>query len=557
MASISILTSKSVYFDGSIRYKDYSPYVVADTWANKVSADNLVSQGLIAITAPFTVTQNSDSYDGVTIENAYDPIDDMLKVKSMQKQFRDNFTTIGLDRNKFNITQLGSNMTVSQPGDGTLTIASGTDINSETIIDSVPFFTVPCKVMFGIKASQKIVNQEVYMELVSCNSAGVIDGQNAAAWVMESVIATSATRGIYQVQSGGLPRLNTATYVTVLDWTTAGYVSKEIELYPDECWFHDRAMDSSNGRSNSYVRHIQIPDPNAYYKVRIRVKNLGTAPASNTTVYFSYIVVTDFAELTAEITAGRGNSVAGQGIFAQVSGSVTATGVAGAAAHDAVISGSPVRIAGRALTANYTTVATGDTADLVTTLVGALIQKPYAIPELDWVSTLVAPITTTTDTSLKVAPAAGLKNYITALQIKNTNAVATEFMIKEAAQAGVAWTRASTTISTTLANNNLAVGDVIQVTVSSDTSAIPLGFYAVTAAGSPFTFTALNAGGASGTLTYQRIIWRSHVNASMNQCELFEFPTPLRTAMTAQAVYSTCVTTGANVYVNAQGYQAP
>lgn len=114
-----------------------------------------------------------------------------------------------------------------------------------------------------------------------------------------------------------------------------------------------------------------------------------------------------------------------------VSGSVTATGVAGAAAHDAVISGNPVRQAGRALTANYTSVATGDTADIITTLVGAQVVKPYAIPEAGWNANVS--LTTATATALIAAGGAGLKRHITALQAINTGASAVDLIILDGA----------------------------------------------------------------------------------------------------------------------------
>lgn len=114
-----------------------------------------------------------------------------------------------------------------------------------------------------------------------------------------------------------------------------------------------------------------------------------------------------------------------------VSGTVTATGVAGAAAHDAAISGNPVRLAGRALTANYAAVATGDVADLVTTLVGALVVKPFSIPDLDWQFAATV-ITTTTDVVIRAATA-GVRHYVTSFQFVNTNATATEVVIKDGA----------------------------------------------------------------------------------------------------------------------------
>ena len=47
----------------------------------------------------------------------------------------------------------------------------------------------------------------------------------------------------------------------------------EIEPTNDECWFHARTLDSAAARSNSYVRHQQIPEPNALYRFWIRVRN--------------------------------------------------------------------------------------------------------------------------------------------------------------------------------------------------------------------------------------------------------------------------------------------
>lgn len=118
--------------------------------------------------------------------------------------------------------------------------------------------------------------------------------------------------------------------------------------------------------------------------------------------------------------------------------SVTATGsgtytVGGVAAHDAVISGSPVRTAGRALTANYTAVASGDVADMITTTVGAQIVKEYSIPENDWYA--VNGITnTTTGVTVRAAQGAGIRNYVTGVQIStDTLGGPTSFEIRDGA----------------------------------------------------------------------------------------------------------------------------
>jgi len=158
----------------------------------------------------------------------------------------------------------------------------------------------------------------------------------------------------------------------------------------------------------------------------------------------------------------------------------------GQAAHDAGIAGNPVRIGGRALTANYTAVATGDTADFATTLNGAQITKPFSIPDADWQYAAAAGgIVNTTDVVARSAGAAGIRNYVTGIQVRNTNAVATEFVIKEGAT----------------------------------------------------------------------VIWRTQLPASMTASQDVVFATPLRGAA-ATAINVACITTGAAVYANLQGYQA-
>lgn len=112
-----------------------------------------------------------------------------------------------------------------------------------------------------------------------------------------------------------------------------------------------------------------------------------------------------------------------------VSGTVTANLAAGTntnevvgdAAHDAAIAGNPVRVGARAVSADYTAVADGDTADLICDLNGKLVTMPYSIPE-NTVSGVTAAMTGTGDTSVIAAAGAGLRNYITSLMVTNSHA---------------------------------------------------------------------------------------------------------------------------------------
>ena len=102
------------------------------------------------------------------------------------------------------------------------------------------------------------------------------------------------------------------------------------------------------------------------------------------------------------------------------------------AAHDAAISGNPVRIAGRALTSDYTAVAAGDTADLITSLLGKQVVLPYALPGASWSYASPAAVTDTTDDVAQAAGGAGVRHYITGVQVFNGHdTVGTEVVIKD------------------------------------------------------------------------------------------------------------------------------
>jgi hypothetical protein len=105
----------------------------------------------------------------------------------------------------------------------------------------------------------------------------------------------------------------------------------------------------------------------------------------------------------------------------------------GQSAHDAAITGNPVRLAGRALSAAYTTVATGDTADLMTTLQGVLTVRPYTIPELEFsYASAAGGVVNTTDVVLAAAAGAGLRRYLKSMTLSNNSATATEVVVKDA-----------------------------------------------------------------------------------------------------------------------------
>ena len=110
--------------------------------------------------------------------------------------------------------------------------------------------------------------------------------------------------------------------------------------------------------------------------------------------------------------------------------------VKGEVAVDSVM-GQPVPIGFRASNANIASMsATGDLVGALATMIGALINKPFSLPEADW--TFTGTLTTNTDVVAKAAGGAFIKQYITAMQLQNTNAVATTISVKDGST--VKWT---------------------------------------------------------------------------------------------------------------------
>lgn len=233
-----------------------------------------------------------------------------LLVSSIQNRFYDSFPGTSLDSNKWDIVQTGTGMTITV-SNGLLQIASGTTANQETIITSKDVFRFPFRVGFAFQASQKIANQEAYLEVISVDPATLLtDDKNKAGWKYDNTGTNS--QAIYQVQNGGMTVVS-SSLSTVSAWAT-GYAVREIVLSPDDVYFLESTIDAVTAKSNMYRKNNQIPDPNALYKLRIRIKNLGSAPATNTNYQIQFSYATDFNELIAEISSGNGYNTLAQSI---------------------------------------------------------------------------------------------------------------------------------------------------------------------------------------------------------------------------------------------------
>jgi len=226
-----------------------------------------------------------------------------------------------------------------------------------------------------------------------------------------------------------------------------------------------RATSTTPNVTTRGSRIENLPDDNLDLYLFIWFYNGSTAPASTTTWTISFASVEKYANIPVYVQGQRAQgsqnaapvavvgtaavSISGTPAVTVSSGAISA---AGPAAHDAVISGNPVRVAGRA---NYTPVASGDVADVSVTTVGALIQKPYCIPEQEWGASLA--LTTTTATQIQAAAAAGLKRHMTSLWAINTGAAVVDLIILDGATTGIVLTAA------TALNANLSAAGTVRL----------------------------------------------------------------------------------------------
>jgi len=190
------------------------------------------------------------------IPGAYDWTEDMLRVKSMRRRFRDSFVGSALDERRWELLTRGSGMALTV-ADGTARITTGTTLDDEVVLLSRATFMMPLRVMVALNLSQRIAGQTVWIELVSVHretgptgGAGLPDERNIAAWRVDG---TSATLANYEVAGDGSPRLGTTSGVTIPTTAPAGWSMLELEPTNEECYFHTRLLDATKALAGDGV----------------------------------------------------------------------------------------------------------------------------------------------------------------------------------------------------------------------------------------------------------------------------------------------------------------
>lgn len=189
----------------------------------------------------------------------------------------------------------------------------------------------------------------------------------------------------------------------------------------------------------SRVRNTPVDGTLLY--LQIRVLNGSTSPASTTTWTVGFAEIDNFVLNQVSV-----NNVVPQSLNTalpvQVANTPASTITGGQTAHSAASTGNPLRVGGRVNTAVDTTLIAGDASDIFITSGGSLAVKPYSVPEVDWTYAAASGgiTNTTTAVTIKTAAAAGVRNYITGLQIESDAlGAATEVVIRDGAAGTVIW----------------------------------------------------------------------------------------------------------------------
>ena len=193
------------------------------------------------------------------------------------------------------------------------------------------------------------------------------------------------------------------------------------------------------------VIYEQSEDQTIWYSVSgISVTNYGSAsPSSGTTSVAMYIFPRKGTYFRARVVTYGSGTVAVTGALSKAPFNLTIEARLGGYANEgAAITSQPVPIALEGRTSSKTSVTSGQAVRPISTVDGRLITRPHSIPENEWVYAAASGgiTNTTTAATLVAAQAAGVRNYLTSLQISSdVLGAATEIAIRDGAGGTVLW----------------------------------------------------------------------------------------------------------------------
>lgn len=173
--------------------------------------------------------------------------------------------------------------------------------------------------------------------------------------------------------------------------------------------------------------------------------NCGGGVIKRTDLRISFLRVFDYERERVELLARPSGDVAASVPVVMQGGTLTAVttaGVQGVQANNSTTVPNPVLTSVVGVSANPTAGTTARQQQAIGTLIGVPVTKPYSIPEGEWSYGAAASgiVNTTTAVTIKTAAGAGIRNYITSIQVMaETLTTATELAIRDGAAGTVIW----------------------------------------------------------------------------------------------------------------------
>jgi hypothetical protein len=265
-----------------------------------------------------------------------------ITIDTENSTLKDNFPGTTLDTTKWTVNQASGSATTYAITSSVLAINAQTTANDWIAFTSNQGFTLPFRVQVILQISQRIANNNFYVEVV--NAAGALVA-NLGSIVVEPGVTQAAylfngttnTTGAVVAQNQGF-KATADTNVGVN--ATSGYQTIDMECRTEDVDYAVRVTDAAGQQtSSSQMRSRSVLDPNETYYMQIRSVNGGTAPASNTTLSVEVVLVQDATRTVMEISGGRGNYAADKAVPVAVISNINVNPVP--ISRSATVTGSP------------------------------------------------------------------------------------------------------------------------------------------------------------------------------------------------------------------------
>jgi len=254
--------------------------------------------------------------------------------------------------------------------------------------------------------------------------------------------AVSSSNPLPVAQTDGLTVSGTVTGITAND-ATSGIAT--VLFTTSMVNYESITVQVTSAGANCIVTYEQSEDQTLWYTVSgVSVTNSGaSAPSSGTTSVAMYIFPRKGTYFRARVHTYTSGTVALTGALSKTPVNLTIEARLGGYANEgAAIINQPVPICLEGRTSSKTSVTSGQAVRPISTVDGRLITRLNSIPENEWVYAAASGgiTNTTTAVTLVAAQAAGVRNYLTSLQLSSDAlGAATEIAIRDGAGGTVLW----------------------------------------------------------------------------------------------------------------------